>query len=586
ADSEKTVPNRKGSIMPDRKNIRGSFRAVIFDLDDTLYDCTGSLIRVSRRRAAEQLVDAGLPLSVEETVELQGKLAEAHGPHFLVFDEIGRQYDLPPEAIKRAYRAYNSEHIGNDIRPFPDAIPALTRLGRRGIKRIMLTMGYHPRQQTKIDELGLRDHLDDVLINDVDRGVPMGECMRYVLDKHNLNPGEVLVVGDRPSEEIRYGNELGMDTAQMLHGRFSEVEPRDEFEEAHYRINNLFQIPTIMGLADQGKTPENLRIVALGGGTGLPIVLEGCKAYSNNLTAVVAVTDSGRSSGKLREELGMLAPGDARNCLVALSEPGQRERRLNDLFQYRFCDGSLEGMSMGNLLIAAMTDMAGSFEQGIRKISRLLNIQGKVLPSTVTNSHVCAKLDDGSTVTGEVQVRGLDKAPIDTVYLNPPEAETLDETIEEISHADIVVLGPGSLYTSVLANAMVPRIHTALHECPGDVYYVCNIVTQPGQTDGFTAADHFRAVEKHLGQGAVDVMITNSTRPGPDILRRYQEDGAELLPPDPELDQLNVDIVAADLIEDIDGPRVLWEKQDLLRHNPDKLGDTICRCYLDMDQKR
>ncbi len=567
---------------PQNKSIRGSFRAVIFDLDDTLYDCTGSLVRASRRRAARELVQAGLPLSVEETIELQETLAESHGPHFLVFDEIGRRYDLDDSAVKKAYQAYNSEEIGRDIQPFPAAKPVLNELADQDIARLLVTMGYPPRQNAKIQTLGLRNHFEDILVNDIDRGVAMGECMRYLLDKHKLNPGEVLVVGDRPSEEIRYGNELGMITAQFMHGRFQEAEPRDQFEDPDYRVNNLIQIPTILNLAEAGKTPRNLRITALGGGTGLPIVLEGCKAYTDNLTAVVAVTDSGRSSGMLRDELGILAPGDARNCLVALSEFGERERRLNDLFQYRFHDGSLEGMSMGNLLIAAMTDMAGSFSKGIRNISRLLNIQGKVLPSTITNSNVCAELEDGSTVKTEVSVRGLDKPPIKRLFLEPENVEALDETIEEIMNADIVVLGPGSLYTSILANVLVPDIHDALHQCDGDVYYVCNIVTQPGQTDNFTAADHYRAVEQHLGKGAVDAMLLNSTRPSTEILRRYEEDGARLLPPEKDLNELNTRAVAADLIEDIDGPRVLWEKQDLLRHNPDKLADAICRLYVGM----
>ena len=217
----------------------GPVRAVIFDLDDTLYDCTGSLVRASRRRAAEQLVDAGLPMSVDEATELQEELASIHGPHFLVFDEIGRRYDLDETAVKQAYRAYNSEEVGSSIQPFPDAMSSLRGLAELGVERYLLTMGYPPRQQAKINKLGLEDEFDDVLVNDVDRGVAMTECLRYLLDKHNLNPGEVLIVGDRPSEEIRYGNELGLVNAQMLHGRFREAEPRDLFEEHQYRINNL-----------------------------------------------------------------------------------------------------------------------------------------------------------------------------------------------------------------------------------------------------------------------------------------------------------------------------------------------------------
>ena len=520
--------------------VQGSIRAAIFDLDDTLFDCTGSLVRASRRRAARELVDAGLPLSVEETVVLQEDLASTHGPHFLVFDEIGRRYGLEEEALRKAYRAYNREEVGSNICPFPDTVPTLRTLRQEGVTRILLTMGYHPRQRAKIQKLGLEQEFDDILINDVDRGVAMTECLRYLLNKHNLNPGEVMVVGDRPSEEIRCGNELGMVTAQMLHGRFSETEPRDEFEVPHYRINRLFQVPTLLRLARLGKTPSNLRVVAMGGGTGLPIVLEGCKTYSQNLTAVVAVTDSGRSSGVLRDELGILAPGDARNCLVALSESGERERRLNELFQYRFRDGSLEGMSVGNLMIAAMTDMAGNFEQGIKNISRLLNIQGKVLPSTTTDCHVCAELENGKIVESEVSVREVGKAPIRRLFFRPEAPETLDETVNEIMHADMIVLGPGSLYTSIMASVLVPRIKRALHECPGEVYYVCNIVTQPGQTDHFSAADHYRTVERHLGTGVVDYVLLNCTSPREEIFRRYEQEGAQLLLPDPEVDDLTV----------------------------------------------
>ncbi|MFP4026397.1 MAG: YvcK family protein [Candidatus Brocadiia bacterium] len=565
--------------------MRASFRAVIFDLDDTLFDCTGSLIDASRHRAAQALVDAGLPMSVDEAFELQKDLAADHGPHFLVFDEIGERYDLDQEALQIAYRAYNREEVADDIHLFPDVLSTLRTLRRQGIKCFLLTVGNHRRQRGKITKLGLEGKFDDILVSDVDRGARMTECLRYFLSKYKLNPAEILIVGDRPSEEIRYGNELGFTTAQMLHGRFSRAEPRDQFEVPDYKITNIFQVPTILRMVDLGKPPDHLRIVAMGGGTGLPIVLEGCKTYSKHLTAIVAVTDSGRSSGKLRDELGILAPGDVRNCLVALSEPGERERRLNELFQYRFAEGSLEGMSLGNLVIAATTDMTGRFEKGIRLVSNLLNINGKVLPSTLTDCHVCAELKDGSVVEQEVQVRGIDKPPIEKVFLKPQDAEALDEAVEEIENADIIVLGPGSLFTSVIPNILVPRIRDAVKNTRARVYYVCNAMTQPGQTDGFSARDHYIALEKHLGPQIIDCMILNSTDPPQNIVEKYRADGAELVGKQEDVKDIDVRTVFTDLLEDISQPRVLWEKQDLLRHHPDKLGDAVCRLFGGMEAR-
>lgn len=560
----------------------GPLKAVVFDLDDTLYDCTGTLLDASRRRAAHVLVESGLPLSEDEALALQRELADTFGPHFLVFDEIARRYGLDNDTIDRAYRAYNSDEVG-DIRPFPDVPGTLRFLRDRGIRCFLLTSGVHRRQSTKITKLGLENAFDDVIVNDAERGELMSESLRYLLEKHRLRPEQALVVGDRPPEEIRVGNDLGTVTAQMLHGRFSAFEPRDSGEEADYRIRRIFQVPTLVRLANMNKPPDALRIVAVGGGTGLPIVLEGCKTYCNELTAIVAVTDSGRSSGRLRDELGILPPGDARNCLIALSEPGQKERLLNQLFQYRFSQGSFDGMSMGNLAIAAMTDIEGSFERGIRVLSRLLNIRGKVVPPTVADCHICAELEDGSIREGEVDVRGPDKPPIKRIYLKPEAPPACQAAVEDILAADIVVIGPGSLFTSVLANVLVPGIREALAETGALKIYVGNIVTQPGQTDGFNASDHLRNVLQYIGSDGLDCAVFNSRFPSDAMLERYRSEGAEIAALDPALHELGVRVVEADLVEDLDGTRVLWEKQDLLRHHPDKLADTICRIYGELE---
>jgi len=308
-------------------------------------------------------------------------------------------------------------------------------------------------------------------------------------------------------------------------------------------------------------------------------VLEGCKTYCRNLTGIVTVTDSGRSSGRLRDELGVLPPGDARNCLVALSQRGERERLLNQLFDYRFRQGSFDGMSLGNLCIAAMTDLEGSFERGIRVLSRLLGIQGKVVPPTLEDCHVCAELADGSVVRGEVQVRGLNKSRIRRVFLDPPDPPACEEAVRDIMGADIVVLGPGSLFTSVIPNLLVPEVRDAVARSRALKVYVCNIVTQPGQTDGFSAVDHLRAVMDHAGADVVDCVLVNSRFPDASILERYRREGAEPVVPTDDLGGLGPEVVTADLIEDIAGARVLWEKQDLLRHHPDKLADAVCRVY-------
>lgn len=556
----------------------GPLKAVVFDLDDTLYDCTGTLQEASRRRAARVLVESGLPMSEEEALDLQRRLAEEHGPHFMVFDEIARRYRLDNEVIDKAYRAYNSEEVGN-IKVFPGVREALSLLRSQGIRCFLLTSGIYRRQQTKIKKLGLEQAFDEIEINDAERGELMSEVLRYLLEKHHLRPEETLVVGDRPPEEIRIGNDLGATTVQIMHGRFSTFEPRDARERPNYRIAGIFQVPTLLHLANMNKYPETLKIVAIGGGTGLPVVLEGCKTYCHNLTAIVTVTDSGRSSGKLRDELGIPPPGDARNCLIALSEPGQRERVLNQLFQYRFSQGSLNGVSLGNLCIAAVTDIEGSFERGIRVLSGLLNIRGKVLPPTLADCHICAELEDGSTREGEVNVRGLSKPRIRRVYLKPESPPAFEEAVQDILGADVVVIGPGSLFTSVIVNALVPGIREALNRTKALKIYVCNIVTQPGQTDAFTASDHVRTVVEHLGPDAVDYAVVNSHIPSATILERYRAEGAEIVPPDGAIHEIGPRVVEADLMEDLDGTRILWEKQDLLRHHPDKLADTVCRIY-------
>jgi len=551
--------------------------AVIFDLDDTLYDCTGVLVDAARRRAAEAMVKAGLPMTVEQAYQLQVKLASEYGPRLNVFEKIAEIYEKDEYLVRVALEAYNSSEISHDIKPFPDVIPTLRKLRALGYKLFIITSGVYSRQKRKLDILGLWQYVDDVLINDLERGTSYEECFHEILLKHHLMSKEVVCVGDRLHEEIRTGNHLGMTTVQMMHGRFRDVAPQSPVEEPDFRIRRISELPAILKRINRARSHEHYRVVAIGGGTGLPVVLQGLKHRTKNLTALVTVTDSGRSSGRLRKEMGVLPPGDIRNCLVALSQNEQSQKRLHDLFQFRFRNGSLEGMSLGNLFLVALSEITGSFEKAVKEAGEIFAIQGKVLPSTLRDCHVCAILSDGREVREEFNVRQPGKPPIKRVFLEPEDAEALPEAVDEVLEADVIVLGPGSLYTSVISNLLVKGIPEAIRDSNAKVIYVCNIVTQPGQTDGYKASDHVKAVMDYLHPAELDLVLVNSKIPPREVIERYRSEGAELVEIDEDLFRLDVRVVTADLIENIQGFRILWEKADLLRHDPEKLAELIMK---------
>lgn len=549
-------------------------KGIIFDLDDTLYDCSSFLVDAARRRAARAMVADALPISEVEALKLQAELVARHGPSCHVFDHIAERFGKGKEFVERALRAYNSDEV-EAIQPFPEVSSLLRNLRAQGYMLFLVTSGVHVRQERKIDLLGIRSLFDEIVINDVEIGMELEECFIALLTRHGLTPQEALVVGDRVDAEIRVANYLRMTSVQVLHGRFKSLLPKNEFEHPDFKIGRIGEIQNVLVAANKRRSREQARILALGGGTGLPMVLQGLKAYTRNLTAIVTVTDSGRSSGMLRRDLGVLPPGDARNCLVALSSSDKAGRQLYDLFQYRFDEGGLAGMSFGNLFLAALEKITGTFEQALRAASEILAIEGKVMPSTIANTHVCAILKDGTIVREEYNVRGLNKPPIEHVFLEPEDAHATEEVIHEIEQADTIVIGPGSLYTSVITNLLVKGITRAIRKSNARVIYICNIVTQPGQTDGYTAADHVRAIQRYLGDGSPDYVLVNNKVPPDEILARYKEAGADLLLPDEDLRNLGPQIIEADLCEDLSQERVLWEKQDLLRHDPDKLARLI-----------
>jgi uncharacterized cofD-like protein len=275
------------------------------------------------------------------------------------------------------------------------------------------------------------------------------------------------------------------------------------------------------------------RVVVLGGGTGLSTMLRGLKQFTSNITAVVTVTDDGGSSGKLTRQLNILPPGDIRNCLVALADS---EAAMLDLLQYRFrTAGTGEGLkdhAFGNLLIAAMCDIAGGdFERAVAQTSRVLNIRGRVLPSTLSKVTLKGEMEDGSVLEGETNI-ATSPLKIRRVFLGTDETQPIDEVIEAIETADVIVAGPGSVYTSVVPNLLVGGIVDALRRSEARKVYICNVMTQKGETDGFSASDHIRAIESHLPRKVFDTVLVNTARPSQDLLEKYRGVGAVLVEPD------------------------------------------------------
>lgn len=288
------------------------------------------------------------------------------------------------------------------------------------------------------------------------------------------------------------------------------------------------------------------KIVALGGGTGLSVFIRGMKEYTSNITAVVTMTDDGGSSGRLRSEMGMLPPGDLRNCLLALADT---EPLMERLFQHRFKGSkSLEGHSLGNLIIAAMTEMMG-FEAAIREISKVLAVRGKVLPVTLDPVMLSARFVDGTASTGQTTIVSRHKS-IKRISLSPENCRPLPHALQAISDAAAVVMGPGSLFTSVLPNLLVPGVREAIRNASALCFYVCNIMTEPGETEGMSAAEHLETLYRHDCGDLVDVIIINRDGEIPEsILARYALEGSVPVVADlHNLSRWNLEVVQASLL--------------------------------------
>jgi uncharacterized cofD-like protein len=303
------------------------------------------------------------------------------------------------------------------------------------------------------------------------------------------------------------------------------------------------------------------RIVALGGGTGLSTLLRGIKGYSANITAVVAVADDGGSSGQLRQQLGIVPPGDIRNCIAALADA---EPLMTQLMQYRFPAGSgLDNHAFGNLFIAAMTAVTGDFEEAVRESNRVLAVRGQVLPATSVPLNLTARLASGRLLSGQSWIATADE-PIERVFIEPDDVRANVEALERILEAEMIVIGPGSLYSSILPNLLIPDVQDALRAAPGLKVYVCNVATQPGETADLTASGHLRALVDHVGDDLIDYVIVNRStdarRPEGWLARPVQVDVRHL-------EELPVVIIEEDVID----------PGNAHRHDPAKLAAALMR---------
>ncbi|MFZ5966426.1 MAG: gluconeogenesis factor YvcK family protein [Bacillota bacterium] len=329
-------------------------------------------------------------------------------------------------------------------------------------------------------------------------------------------------------------------------------------------------------LYDKRILAKGPKIVVIGGGTGLSILLRGLKKYTTNITAIVTVADDGGGSGKIREDLGMLPPGDIRNCILALADT---EPIMERLLQYRFEEGSLKGQSFGNLLIAAMNGISSNFEEAIKKINDVLAVTGTVLPVTTENVTLYAKLKNEKVIKGESQIpiKALEmESEIEQVFLKPNQAKALDEALLAIENADIIILGPGSLYTSVIPNLLVDGIGEGIRRAKGIKAYIANVMTQPGETDGYGVWRHIEAIKNHCCYVDLDYVFVNNEEIPYEIIEKYAKDGAKPV----RLTVEDKSMIEKSSMKIIEGKFIDIKKQ-YVRHDAEKLGQIISKLASD-----
>ncbi len=324
------------------------------------------------------------------------------------------------------------------------------------------------------------------------------------------------------------------------------------------------------------------KIVVIGGGTGLSTMLRGLKAYTDNITAIVTVADDGGGSGVLREDLGILPPGDIRNCILALADT---EPLMEELLQYRFKDGRLKDQSFGNLFLAAMDGISNNFEEAVQKMSSVLAVTGKVIPVTLDNMVLKAKLKNGTIVDGESNIPKValeQHSAIDEVFIEPKDAKAIKEALTSIEEADAIIMGPGSLYTSIIPNLLVGEIRDALVKTKALRIHVSNIMTQPGESDNYSVKDHIDAINKHAKCKVVDYVVVNIGKISSELEEKYLKDSSNIVNiNEEEVTKLGIGVIKSDFVK---------VKKGYVRHDTDKLAavlvETIMEKKLFYDKKK
>ena len=313
-----------------------------------------------------------------------------------------------------------------------------------------------------------------------------------------------------------------------------------------------------------------IKVVTIGGGTGLSVLLRGLKKYPLEITAVVTVADDGGSSGKIRSDMNIPSPGDIRNVIAALSDV---EPYLEKMFQYRFNSGEVKGHPVGNLMIAAMTDIHGDFSTAVKVMSRILNVRGTVLPTTNDIATLNAVLSDGEIIRGESSITKAGGV-IDHVYITPSRVKPNEDVLKAIEEADYIIMGPGSLYTSIIPNLVISKVSEKIRESNAKKIYVCNVMTQHGETDNYTVSDHIVAINKHVEENIFDLVIANSREFDDSILSKYHKEKQEPV----KIDQEKIKALGIKLIKNNDVGIV---DNNTIRHNADKVSELIYDYIID-----
>ena len=313
-----------------------------------------------------------------------------------------------------------------------------------------------------------------------------------------------------------------------------------------------------------------IKVVTIGGGTGLSVLLRGLKKYPLEITAVVTVADDGGSSGKIRSDMNIPSPGDIRNVIAALSDV---EPYLEKMFQYRFDSGEVKGHPVGNLMIAAMTDIHGDFSTAIKVMSRILNVRGTVLPTTNDIATLNAVLSDGEIIRGESSITKAGGV-IDHVYITPSRVKPNEDVLKAIEEADYIIMGPGSLYTSIIPNLVISNVSEKIRESKAKKIYVCNVMTQHGETDNYSVCDHIVAINKHVEENIFDLVIANSREFDDSILSKYHKEKQEPV----KIDHEKIEALGIKLIKNNDVGIV---DNNTIRHNADKVSELIYDYIID-----